>query len=160
MAAASATKVGIKAVVYRNAGSYGTPTWTAMPMVRDVQAGTSWEFGDAAIRATRVKLYHPTQQDYDIQMVVRDDDADTGVQLLKDAAVTTTAIDLLIMDAAISVEGAQGVRAHFHVSQTQDQSIGAVIFNTFTLKPGFSTDGFPMSAVAGASSVMTFTAPG
>lgn len=160
MAATSAVKPAIKAIVYRNTGTYGSPTWTSMTLVKDVTPNTQWVFGDASVRATRVELSHPTQMQYEISMTMRDDDADAGVQAIKTIAMTGDNLDLLIMDAPISIEGARGVRAHFHAAQTQDQSIGAIIYNTFTLKPGFHTDGYPKYAVAGSGSALTYTAPG
>lgn len=161
MAASSAVKAGIKAVIYRNTGTYGSPTWTAITLARDTQTNAPWDLAEASVRATRVKLYHPTQIDFQCSATVRADDADTGYNALADAAVSGTALDLLILDGPISTEGTRGLRAHFHVSlNSSPEEIGGAIYKTFDLKPGFSTDGTPKAIVTGASSALTQTSPG
>lgn len=166
MAAAYGIKIGPKCVAYRNTGTYGSPTWTAMSFVRDAQAATPWDFQDASIRDTRVKMYHPTQIDFAFSLTVRCDDADAGYQALLGAAQEGTALDLLILDGPVSTEGSAGVRSYFHVSMTgQPQGMGDVLYATFDLKPGFGLDGSsapakPKYAVAGASSALTYSDPG
>ena len=170
MPASPGIKPAIKAVLYRNTASggtkYGTPTWTAVDHVRDVSAATPWDLAPADIRATRVKMYHPTQQDFAFSAVVRCDDANAGYQALLAASQEGTALDLMILDGSIAVEGSQGVRSFFHVSATgQDQAIGNVLHTSFDLKPGFGVNDsgepvYPKYAVAGASSAMTFSDPG
>ncbi len=166
MAAAYGIKIGAKAVAYRNTGTYGTPTWTAITNVRDASVAYPWDLVDASIRATRVKLYAPTQIDFAVSLTVRCDDLDAGYQALLAAAQEGTTIDMLIMDGLISVEGSAGVRAHFHATLTgQPQGIGDVLYATFDLKPGFGLDGsaapaVPKYAVAGASSAVTYPDPG
>ncbi len=169
MAAASSVKLGIKAVLYRNTAvstPYASPTWTAMPIVKDVQAGTPWDMADASTRGSRAKIYHPTQIDYSFSAVARCDDADAGYQALLAAAQEGSTIEMLVMDGPTSVEGSQGVRAHFHVSLTgQPQGIGDVLYANFDFKPGFGTDDsgaivYPKYAVAGASSAITYSVAG
>ena len=166
MAAAYGIKIGPKCVAYRNTGTYGTPTWTAITFVRDAQVAIPWDLVEASIRDTRVKLYHPTQIDFAVSLTVRCDDADAGYQALLGAAQEGTTIDMMILDGLVSVEGSAGVRSHFHVSMTgQPQGTGDVLYATFDLKPGFGLDGSsaaakPKYAVAGAASAMTFSDPG
>lgn len=161
MAATSAVKPAIKAVVYRNTGTYGSPTWTAIDFVRDANIGKPWDFGDASIRATRVKLYHPTQMDIAPSLTVRCDDANAGYLALESSANSGSPIELLILDGPIATEGVRGVRASFHVSDTgQDQAIGNVLYKNFELKPAFSTDAYPKYVVTGSGSALTETAPG
>lgn len=161
MAATDGVRVGIACKIYRNTGSYGTPTWTEIGHARDVDVAAPWEFADASIRATRVKLYAATQVDFAPSVVVRKNDADAGYQALRAAADEATAMDLLILDGAVTNEGARGFRAHFTPSLTgAPQTINAVVYDTFELKPAYSTDGYPQYAVVGASSNVTFSAPG
>lgn len=164
MAATSAVKPAIKAVIYRNTAvstPYATPTWTAMTLVRDVSISRPWDFGDASVRATRVKLYAPTQMDFAVTMTMRCDDLDAAYLAVDAAAVSGTALDLLILDGPITTEGTRGVRAHFHISDTgQDQAIGNVLYKNYELKAGFSSDGNPKTISVGASSALTATDPG
>lgn len=160
-AAASAVKLGINAKIYRNTGTYGSPTWTAIDLTRDAQMNLPWDFGDASARATKVKLYAPTQIDFAISCVVRADDADAGYNALWDAAVGADALDLLILDGPITVEGTRGVRAHFTPSLTgMSQGAGDVEYGNFDLKAAYSSDGNPKCIEVGASSALTATEPG
>lgn len=160
MAAASAVKPAIEGVVLRNTGTYGSPTWTEIELVRDVNPAMPWDMGDASSRATRAKLYNKTQIDIPYSIVVRADDADTGYVALFDASVSpTTVIDMMILDGPISTEGAMGIRCHFLVNFAS-QTGGAAdnCYTTFDLKPGYSSAGVPKSVKMGASSVPSFTA--
>lgn len=159
MAAVAGVKAGIAARAYRNTGSYASPTWTAADLVRDATPAFPWDMVDASARSTRAKLYGKTQIDLSVQIVVRADDADTAYQAFVDAAFSpTTLIDMMILDGPVTAEGARGVRAHFNFSLSgQPQGAGDLIYATFELKPGYSTDGVPKSVVMGASSSTTFT---
>jgi hypothetical protein len=161
MPAVSAVKLGINAKVYRNTGTYGSPTWTAIDLVRDASMNLPWDFGEASARVTKVKLYAPTQIDFNIQITVRMDDADTAYNALWDAMVTPVALDLLVLDGPVTTEGVRGVRCHFYVSLTGiDQGIGAVEYANFDLKAGFHVDGVPKAIEVGAASALTATNPG
>ena len=159
MAATSAVKPGIAGGVYRNTGSYGSPTWTEVTLVRDVSPTFPWDMADASVRATRAKLYAKTQVDLGFSIVIRADDADTGYVALFDAAMSpTTLIDMMILDGDIATEGAMGIRMHANVSMgSQTQGAGDIVYTTFDLKPGYSSDGVPKSVKMGASSAPSFT---
>lgn len=169
MAAARGPKTGINSKVYYNTASGGTkyasPTWSVVDHVRDNAPSQPWDLVDASIRATRVKLYHPTQKDIGCQITVRCDDVDTAYLALRAAAEEGIALDMLILDGPISTEGSRGFRAFFHVSETgQPQGAGDVLYSTFDLKPGFGviddgTGAYPKIAVCGASSAVTYTVP-
>jgi len=158
--ATSAVKPGVGGRLYRNTGNYGTPAWTAVNLVKDVTPGIPWDMVEAGSRETRAKLYAKTRADLGAQVVCRADDADAGFNALADAAVSPTSLpDILILDSAITTEGARGFRFHANVNLTsQPQEIDNVIYNTFDLKPGWSSEGVPKTVVMGASSTPTFTA--
>lgn len=160
MAATSITKLGIKAGVYKNGGTYGSPTWALMTLVKEATPGlANWAFADAAIRATQALLFAKTQVDLSTPLLMRADDADTAYVAMFDAAVSPTAVvDLLILDGLITVEGARGIRAEFLVgADPQNQAIDGVIYTQFMLKPTSSANGYPKSVVMGAASAPTFT---
>ncbi len=160
MAGLAGTKVGIGGVVYRNTGSYGSPTWTAQTAVKDVNFGQPWDFGDASTRATRAKLYAKTQVDLAISLVVKADNLESGYQAMVTAAMSPTSVlDFLILDGLVSAEVVHGIRSEFLLSQTgQSQAIGDVIYDTFDLKPSYTTNGVPSWVVTAANSVTTITA--
>lgn len=160
MAAASAVKPGAAARGYRNTGTYGSPTWTAVNLIKDVTFALPWDMVEAGARETRSKLYMKARVDPMITVVARADDADTGFNALADAACSPTSKpDMMFLDAAITVEGARGIRAQWNVSLTgQPQEIDGSVYDTFELKPAWSSDGYPSTVVMGATSTPTFTA--
>lgn len=168
MAAARGPKTGLNSKVYYNTASsskYATPTWTVIDHVRDATPNQAWDYADASIRGTRVKLYHPTAKEMTCQVTVRCDDVDAGYLALKAASEEGTALDMLVLDGPISTEGSRGFRAFLQVSESgQPQGAGDILYSTFDLKPGFGviddgTPAYPKIAVAGASSAVTYTVP-
>lgn len=160
MAAVAGVKVGIEGAVYRNTGTYGSPTWTEVTLVRDVDPKFPWDMGDASSRETRAKLYAKTMIDIAVSLTVRADDANTGYQALFDAAMSpTTVLDMLVLDGPLTAEGSMGVRSHFNASETgQSQGASDVIYTTFELKPGWSSEGYPSKIEVGSASALTATA--
>ena len=159
MAAASAVKVGVAGVVYRNTGTYVTPTWGGMGLVKDVTPSMPWDMVEAGARETRAKLYAKARADLSVSMTMRADDADTAFNAIANASLSpTTLVDLMFLDAAISVEGARGFRAEWLINMTgQPQEIDGSIYDSFDCKPGWSSSGYPKTVVMGASSAPTFT---
>lgn len=160
MAEASKVKVGVLSKVYRNTGTYGSPTWAAVDLVRDVTISGKWNRSDASARQTKALLQAKTQIAITGSLTIRSDDADAGYQALYDASmsVSDSAPDLLILDGAITVEGAKGFRFHANLDFEQDQSIGNVLYTTMSIDPAWNAGGYPSYAEVGSGSTVTFTA--
>lgn len=160
MAAAAGVKVGIKGALMRNTGTYGSPTWAAVALVRDVTPVRAWDTADASARESRAKLYAKTMIEVGATAVVRADDVNTGYQALYDASNSpSSVVDLLIIDGPLTTEGSAGVRAEFLVSETgAPQEAGGVIYATFDLKPAWTSNGYPSSVDVGSTSALTLTA--
>lgn len=158
--AASAVKPGIGGRVYRNTGSYGSPSWTAQNLVKDVTFTMPWDMVEAGARETRAKLFMKARTDITFSVVMRADDAAADYNAFSDAACSPTAVmDLLILDGLISVEGTRGVRAEFLANNDgQPQEADGSIYTTFTLKPTWTSNGYPSTVEMGASSTPTLTA--
>lgn len=157
--ASSALKPGIGGRVYRNTGTYGSPSWTAQNLVKDVHLAMPWDMVEAGSRETKAKLFMKTRTDITPQVVMRADDADAGYLAFRAAANSPTAVlDLLILDGLISVEGVHGVRAEFIVNlATQPQEIDGSIYDTFDLKPTWTSNGYPGTVIMGSASTPTIT---
>lgn len=159
MAAAAGVKVGVNGKAYRNTGTYGSPTWTAMAGVRSVTPSMPWDMVEGGSRGTKAKLYAKARADLGVSFDMRADDADTAYGLVADAAMSqTTAMDIMFLDGPITAEGARGFRAQWLINQTaKAEEIDGSIYPTFDAKPTYTTDGYPKTVVMGASSVPTFT---
>jgi hypothetical protein len=161
MAATSHVKLGVKARAYRNTGTYGSPTWTALNLVRDLTVNAPWDVADASSRGSRVKLNAKTMMGLTFNLTLRKDDLDAGAVAMLAAAMEDTAIDMLILDEAITNEGSTGFRCHMLVNLTsEDQGAGAVLYPNFDLLPTFSSEGDPKYITVGAASALTSADPG
>lgn len=156
MAAEDTAKVGINGAVYRNEGTEGSPTWTEINRVRNVQPSFPWDLVLVDSRETRAKQYVPTQVDIGAQLEVRASNENAGYLALFDAHVLHEEIDLLILDGKLTDEGARGIRASWYVSLTgQTQGVGDAVYSTFDLKPGVAFT--PKAIVVGSASAITPT---
>lgn len=159
MAESSAVQLGIRSSVLRNTGSYGSPTWSAITLVRNATSSAKWNRGDASIRATRAVLQEKTQVAISGTVEVRADPADAGYQALFDAAMadSTGAIDLMILGGPITQEGVKGVRGYMNLDFEDNHNIDGVVYTTFAFDTAWNSGGYPAKVEMGASSTPTFT---
>lgn len=159
MAATAAVMPGVGSRSYYNTGTYGTPTWTAVGLVKDDPETSPWDMVEAGSKATKAKLYAKARRDIGFQLVIRADPADTAYNAIADAAETqTTLVDMMILDGPVTQEGCRGQRAEFHVNPvSKPKEIDGVVYVTFDLKPGWSSNGYPKSVKMGSGSTPTFT---
>lgn len=160
MAAASEVKVGVRARAYRNTGTYGSPTWVAMGLVKDVTPSMPWDWVEAGARETNAKLYAKARADLGVQFTMRADDLDAAYNAVADAAASQTAtIDIMFLNAAITKEGCRGFRTEWLINLTgEPQEIDGSIYDQFEAKPTWTANGFPKTVVMGATSTPTFNA--
>ena len=156
----AAVQVGIAAAVYRNAGTYGIPTWTEITLARNSSLGRKWKYADASIRATKAELQAKTQIQITGQIECRADPADAGYQVLFDAANSDSASapDMMLLDGDITTEGVKGIRAHLNLDEDEDMNIDGVVYGVFNYNPAWNAAGYPSKVEMGASSVPTYTA--
>jgi hypothetical protein len=159
-AASTAAKVGVRAKAYRNTGTYGSPTWAAMGLVKDATPSMPWDWVESGARETNAKLYAKARADLGVSFTMRADDADTAYNAIADAAMSQTAVvDILFLNAAITVEGCRGFRSEWLINLTgEPQEIDGSIYDSFDAKPTWTSNGFPKTVVMGASSTPTLTA--
>lgn len=116
--------IGINCKLYRNSGTFGSPTWTEMPEVQDLRlvinigeadvttrGGNGWEQIAAVLKSASIEfglLNVPTS---------------ANVAALVNAAIGLTPIELLCLDGAYNVAGSKGLRAScglFNVTRTEE----------------------------------------
>lgn len=148
--------LGVKAKLYRNTASYGSPTWTEITLVGDSSVNASWDEGDGSARVSRVKQVAKTMMGLELTAKVRVDLTDAGYLALMTALHSDTPIDLLVLNGPSTTNGVQGYRADFHVmSASEDQAMGNVIFKDFALKPSVSSNLAKKVTVAASAPVFT-----
>lgn len=148
--------LGINAKFYRNTGSRNSPTWVEITLISDLAVDPTWEEGDGSVRATPVKQFAKTQLALVINGKCRVDLTDAGYLALKAALLSTSSIDLLILDGLGTTNGVTGWRCDWHVfGGKEDQGLGNVLFMEFTLKPAVSSNLPQSAAVSGGVVVLT-----
>lgn len=159
MAAATAYKSGIGCGTYRNTGTFGTPSFTLQSLVASVSPSMQWQISDAPSRASAVNLHGKSILDVTFGVMMRADDADTGWAAWVAAFYgRTTVLDLLILNGLIATEGAQGMRAEFLVTGMDEaQDLNGAVMTNFTLKPTFTSNGYPRSVIMGSGSTPSYS---
>lgn len=129
--------LGMQAVVYRNTGTYVSPTWVAISSVKDVtlqlEAATFdvSKRGNNGWRAEVATLKTATIEGNMIWLP-----GDAGFEALKDAFLANGSIELLVLDQPIATSGAQGLRATCMVTNfSRNEQLEEAITVDFTAKP-------------------------
>src|SRR6187455_1224412 len=110
-------KLGMEAKLYRNSGSYASPTWAELDNVKDLtlnlEAGEAdvTTRGNAGWRATIASL-----KDGSIEFDMVWDTADASFTAIKDAFFGGTAVEFAVMDGDIETAGSQGLRASMSIT--------------------------------------------
>lgn len=152
----SDVRLGVKSKLYLNTGSYGTPAWEEANLISDLQVNASWDEGESSARISLVKTAEPTMLALDIAGKVRVDYAKDHFRLMHEAFIAADSLDVMVLDGAHTQNGSIGYRFDAKIFQwSEDQSLGAVLFKDFTMKP-CATD-TPAKAVAVAAGVPVFS---
>lgn len=142
----SAPKMAIDAVImWMSSGNYNTPTWSEIDLAKDVQVDPTWDQAEAFSRATSVKEYAKGLLELGFTISAKCSGTDTGYGALMDAFTSRTGtIDLLVLDAGSTTNGAEGVRLTAGVfGASQQQNIGDVLYREFEVKPSAHADNKP-----------------
>lgn len=154
------TRIGLNCKLYRNTGTYGTPTWVEIVNARDVTVPLSKGEADTSRRGSSWKTRKGTLKDASIDFQLIQDDGDASFTALLDSFLNGTPIDLLVLDGAIADPAAQGLRATCEVFNFQEgQPLENAVTFDVSAKPCPAKN--PNSSPPGAPIVPTwFEVPG
>lgn len=108
-------KAGTVMQLYRNTGSWGTPTWVAQK-VKDLKfSDKPAGMFDTSDRTTSVNTKVPTRFEWSISFDFIHDSGDAGLMALVTAAQLGTGIDMAVTDDAIATSGTRGYHAEWCV---------------------------------------------
>lgn len=148
------SRLGIDSKVYRNTGTYGSPTWTEISLVRDVQVNPSWGRADSSSRASKVMSEVKTQLTVAFTLSVKVSLTDTGYIALMDSFVDSDGVlDLMIINGTNTTNGVEGWRFDAGVfTASEDQSIGNTLYRDFEVGPsGHATNAPKRVVVSGGA---------
>jgi len=151
-------KMGIKGKAFRNSGTYGSPTWSEMTTISDVQVNSEWNMANATTRASRIEVQVPTTLTLGWTAKIRNDDDDTNNIALLAAYHGPTAVDFLVLDGDMTTVGNQGYRSYFWIKKYGlDQGVQAAQFFDAEFIPDSSIQP-PKTAAVTTGPVVTFAA--
>jgi len=151
-------KQGWEHKLYRNTGTFGSPTWDLVPNCRDLTMPSPASANDASIRGSRVKMYGAGQIDLSFQWQMVADAADTDYTVLRTAHFAQTAIDLMDLDGPIATSGSLGIRAICQIfTFDQNEPLDGTVLTDVEAKPTYDTTNGGAHLVLGGGSP-TFTA--
>lgn len=108
---------GYQCKLYRNTATWDTPTWSEVDIARDVGLNMQRAEGDMSVRASEFKEFLLGQIDAGVDVELVWDPSDTNFDALLSAFLNNTAVELLILDGAVTTAGSEGLRATWAVAQ-------------------------------------------
>lgn len=135
-------KLGLDGRLYRNTGTFASPTWDEVKNVRDLSLNL--EAGEASM-TTRANagweavLASLKKASIEFQMVW--DSADTDVTAFRDAFLNRSTIECAVMDGDIAVAGNQGLRATMAVLKfARSEALEEGMLIDITIKPAYAAN--------------------
>jgi len=144
MAVVDEPSPGFECVLYYNSGTNASPTWVAMPMVRNLSMPKSYTAIDISTRASDDKLYFAGQSDISISFdyLYRKGTADTVYTFLQTISDARTATQFAVADGPIATVGTEYLKIYCQVFKLDvKQDLDDVMKIDVELKPTFFVEG-------------------
>jgi len=140
-----AIRLGLNAKLYRNTGTYASPTWNEIGNVKDVTLNLESAEADVTVRANNGwRATVPTLKDASIEFEMVWDTADEDFQSIRDAYLNVTTLDVLALDGPVSGAGStgnQGLRAVCNVTGfSRSEPLEEALSVSITVKPAYSVN--------------------
>jgi predicted secreted protein len=136
------TRLGMDAKLYRNTGSFGSPTWTEVTNVKDLTLNLEKGEADVTTRANGGwRATVGTLKDASIEFQMVWDTADAGFSAMQQAFFSNTPIEFAVMDGDINDPSSEGIRATFDIfSFTRNEALEEAIMVDVTIKPTYAAN--------------------
>lgn len=140
------------AKLYRNTGTYASPTWDLVSNVKDLTMSLDKDEVDITTRASGgFKEFIDGMIDASIDFGMVYDTADTDFTAIRTAFFAKTAIEFLILDGLVATAGNQGLRVTCMVKGfTRNENLGEALMVDVTLRPVKNGNAAPAWFTVGA----------
>ncbi len=135
-------KLGMEAKLYRNDGTYASPTWVELLNVKDLtlnlEAGEAdvTTRGNAGWRATIASL-----KDGSIEFDMVWDTTDANFTAIRTAFFAGTNVEFAVMDGDIETTGSQGLRAEMAITGfSRSEALEEAMMVNVNAKPTYSAN--------------------
>lgn len=135
-----ATRLGMDAKLYRNSGSYATPTWEEIGNVKDVTLNLEKGEADVTTRANNGwRATVGTLKDASIEFQMVWDTLDADFDAIRQAFFGNTPIEFAVMDGDMTDPDSEGLRATFDIFNfTRNEALEEAILVDVTIKPTYA----------------------
>lgn len=142
----AAIKLGRNCSINRNTGTYGSPTWTVVPYVKDATLNLAKNEADATVRNSAFELMVGANKQVSVEFEIVEDTSDAGWTALNASYHSGTEIDMAVLNGAAATVGSKGVRAYWEVMNfDRNEQLTGIVTRKVTIKPTWPTDGnFPV----------------
>ena len=138
----AAIKLGKNCSINRNTGSYGSPTWTAISLVKDATLNSAKAEADATVRGSEYEMMVGTMKQVSLEFEIVEDTSDAGYSALNTSYHTGTQIDLAVLNGPAATSGSTGVRFYGEVMTfNRNEQLNGIVTRNVTVKPTWPTDG-------------------
>jgi len=110
-------QTGRSCKLYRNTGTWASPTWSEIDTIRDNTLNMGGTEVDASRRASAFKLFLKGLKEISVEGQIIHDMDDTNCEALYDAYHNDTNVEILVLDGAVTTAGSEGVRFEAKVMQ-------------------------------------------
>jgi hypothetical protein len=140
-----AIRLGLNAKLYRNTGTYGSPSWNEIGNVKDVTLNLESAEADVTVRANNGwRATVPTLKDASVEFEMVWDTADEDFQAIRDAYLNNATLEVLALDGPVSGAGStgnQGLRAACTVTGfSRSEPLEEALSVSVTVKPAYSVN--------------------
>ena len=143
MAAPTAPILGFQGKLYRNSGTYESPTWVLVDNVGDLELPLEAGEANISVRSGNgFELVVPGLIKYGLNFKMVYDPADANQTALRAAFFARTAIEFLALDQAVATAGSSGVRATMCVLKcSRSEALAEAMMCDVALKPTYAANG-------------------
>jgi len=137
-----AIKLGMDAKLYRNTGTFASPTWNIIPNVKDLTLNLETGEADVTTRGNAGwRATVATLKDASIEFEMVWDTEDDDFTAFRNAFLGNTAVEMAVLDGLVATTGSQGLRATCMVTSfTRNEPLEEAITVSVTLKPTYNAN--------------------
>jgi hypothetical protein len=136
-----AAKTGLNHVFLRNSGTYGSPVWNVINVVKDLTLGLKKVMADAAARVSSVKQKLPNLKEIDLEYEIIRDTAGPDFVVLQNAYWNDTTLDIAVADGPIATSGTRYFRCDTVLSDfSEKQPLENTVMVSVKHEPVYSSN--------------------
>ena len=134
-----------KAKIYRNTGTYASPTWDEIVNVKDLSLNLDKDEVEITTRASNgFKEFVDGLIDASVEFQMVWNTADPDFTALQTAFFAKTSIEFLVLDGLRTTSGTQGLRATCMVKNfSRSETLGEAIMVDITIRPTKNANAAP-----------------